>query len=384
MKTLVCQSDEVDARAAASDLLAQAENGLCGERPKAGLLFASTDYDHAVLLEGIAGAWPGMPLIGGTGDGEMASTQGFQHDSAVLTLFADDLRAAAGHAPDVGADPARAVARAMEPLRGMKPGLCIAMFAPTANGSAVVRETRARLGAGCGPVVGGMTGDHAEYRSMVEFFGAKASRDSLSILALEGDFRVGTGLGAGWFPIGDPRVVTESAGHIVRTINERPALEIFRDYWRAVPEGDGLGEYPLAVYPDGPCGDFYLRAVLGSDPRDGSIRLAGEAPTGALVRLTEVLPEGVLAGSSASAKSARASCAAANPALALVFSCAARKWVLGTKAEREFALMREEFRRSDIDPAIAGLYVFGEVGPASPTSASRFHNETCVTVLLGS
>lgn len=66
-----------------------------------------------------------------------------------------------------------------------------------------------------------------------------------------------------------------------------------------------------------------------------------------------------------------------------MFSCAARKWVLGSEAEREMGLVQQALRDGGIEPVLAGLYVFGEIAPPAAGAPSDFHNETCVTVLLG-
>lgn len=383
MRAIVCQSDAGDSTIAVAELIAQATEQLDGAVPKAALLFASSDYDHATLLSSLQDRWPGLPLVGGTSDGEVASVRGFHHDSAVLTLLTGDrIRAHVGLGRDLSKNIGAAIDQAMAQVGTVDARICITMFAPSTNSSEVVRLLQPRLGGARCPIVGGLTGDHAEYSRMVEFCNGEVLKDSLPILVLEGDLAIGTGIGTGWFPVGEPKEVTSSDGHIVHTIGGRPAIQVFRDYWGTVPE-DSLGEYPLAVYPGGPDGLYFLRAVLGSDAATGSIRLAGEVPLGATIRLTEVLADGILSGSESAAAAACENYPGKDPQLALVFSCAARKWVLGTQAEKECAMLQAAFARSGVKAALAGLYVFGEIAPNDTGGPSHFHNETCVAVLLG-
>lgn len=382
MRAIIAQSEAVDTVVAANELLAQCEVQLEGARPRAAFLFASTEYDHAVLLQAIRGRWPGLPLVGGSTDGEVSSVRGFQQDSAVLTLLAGDgFEARVGLGKELSKDPSAAIAAALAGIGTTRNALCWTVFAPTTDSSEVVRRLQEALGEEC-PIVGGLTGDHREYSRMVEFCNDEVLRDSLPVLVLSGDLHVSCGIGTGWFPIGEPRIVTRSDGHVVHEIDGQPAIETFRSYWGTVP-ADSLGEFPLAVFPNGPDDEYYLRAVLGSDPATGSIRLAGAVPQGATVRLTEVLPEGILSGSEAAAANAAAGYRGKDPSLAFVFSCAARKWVLGTQAERECDLLREAFAASGTVPMFAGGYCFGEIAPLRNGAASTFHNETCVTVLLG-
>lgn len=381
MNALTVQSQELEAIAAAAEVIARATEQLGRAKPVAAFLFASTSYDHQQLLDAIAAHWPGLPLVGGSTDGEI-SNAGFAHDSVVLTLiWGKGIAARTGLGRDLSKAPDRAIADALS-TRGTAPRLAWTVFAPTTNSTAVVRQLQSTLGTAC-PVVGGLTGDHREFTRMVEFCGREVLRDSLPVMFLEGDFQVSCGVGNGWFPIGQTMKVTRSDGHWVHEIEGRPALDLYCDYFGAMPQHASLGEYPLAVFPDGPDGPFHLRAVLDADPKTGSIRVAGEIIEGACIRLTEVLSEGILAGSTESARNAVAAFRGEQPVLAFVFSCAARKWVLGTRAEQEIGLLLDSFQKSGVRPAIAGGYCFGEIGPTTTGGPSDFHNETCVTVLLG-
>ncbi|MCA8950536.1 MAG: FIST C-terminal domain-containing protein [Planctomycetes bacterium] len=382
MLAIVCQSDAEESATAARELVAAAVDGLGGATPRAGLLFTSTEYDHAVLLAALQARWPGLPLIGGTSDGELASAAGFRHDSAVLTLLSGDgFDVHVGVGRNLGADIDAAVDAAMAGLPA-QPAVCFTLFAPSTNGSEVVRRLQRRLPPSC-PVVGGLSGDHAQYGAMKEFCGGEAMQDSLTVMVLTGDVGVGFGVGSGWFPIGPEYTVTRSDGHIVHTIADRPAIAAYREHWGAVPVRAEFGAYPLAVFPEGLDGPHYLRAVLGADPDTGAIRCAGEVPQGALIRMTEVLPEGVLAGSQDAARRALAGYRGTAPRVAFVFSCAARKWILGTDASKELGLLQQTLREGGVDPALAGFYAFGEIAPSQVGGSSDLHNESCVTVLIG-
>ncbi|MCA8954862.1 MAG: FIST C-terminal domain-containing protein [Planctomycetes bacterium] len=384
MRAIIGHSDEVCTKTAVEQVLEQCSAQLDGDTPKAAMLFMSTDYDHAEALGLVAAQWPEVPLIGGSTDGEVSSLLGFVRDSVLLTvLVGDEIEAMACVAHDLSGDIEAAVDSVIGKLGGRKPALCVTTFAPSTNSSEVVRQLDRRLGAGTCPIVGGLTGDHREFARTAEFAGKEVLTDSLPVLFLFGKVRVSWGIGSGWFPIGPAHVVTRSTGHEVFEIDDKPATELYREYWGNVPE-DSLGEYPLAVFPNGDQGASCLRAPLGTDIAGGSIRFAGEVAQGAVVRITEVLPEGILAGSVDSVRGAVANYSGTAPALALVFSCAARKWVLGTKATEEVGLLREQFAETGWqDVPVAGFYCFGEIAPFQSGDEGQFHNETCVTVLIG-
>ncbi|MCR9248689.1 MAG: FIST C-terminal domain-containing protein [bacterium] len=406
MLAIVCQSDAENTAEAVLQLMASATEQLGDAAPRAGLLFASPAFDHAMLLDACHTRWPGLALIGGTTDGEFSSVGGLHQDSAVLVLLAGEgFDAHVGAGIGLADDLAGAVATATADLPA-DASVWFTVCAPSADAAAVVRELerqrdRRRGGdaSAAWPIVGGLSGDHAEFAQMREFCGPAANRDSVAVLALTGDVRVGVGIGAGWFPLGRSFCVTAASGPVVTGIADRPAIDVFHEHWGSVPTAESLAAYPFAVYPDGLDGPYYLRAVLGADRDTGALRFAGGVPEGALIRMTEVLPEGVLAGTAAAVRDAAEAFDGVAPKLALIVSCAARRWVLGTGAASEYECIGRALRSAGVEPAIAGYYAYGEMAPALPPAAdpvtpaggvsncvhrtSTFHNESLVALLIG-
>jgi hypothetical protein len=112
------------------------------------------------------------------------------------------------------------------------------------------------------------------------------------------------------------------------------------------------------------------------------VTLFGSAPVGATVQLTTANTEDILAGTKdALARATAEFPAGSTPQAALMFSCAVRKFLLGSRTKAEVAMAQAEFGSS---VPLAGLYCAGEVGPIlTGVKSSRFLNETFVTVLLG-
>lgn len=384
MKTIIGHSDEVDSSEAAAAVIARCEADLAGEEPVGGLLFASVDYDHQTLLGAFRERWPGLPLIGGSTDGELSSAGGFQYDSVLLTLFTGQgLRARAEVARDLSRGIDGSLSRALEELPSGD--LCIAMPHPgVANTSELLRGLEARLGSDC-PIVGGFAGDHRGENRFAEFYGGEILEDACPLLVLEGGLKTSFGVGSGWFPFGDPARVTKSEGNVVRSIGGRRALDVYASHY-GTDEFSVLGEHPLAVYADEDWGasKFVLRAVLEVRAEEGALVFSGDVPEGSHVRLTEVLPEGILEGSRRSLESALQTYPGSAPSSALVFTCAARKWILGTRVEDEISELRSalgEARFADLQ--MAGFYGYGELAPEIGGSRTQLHNETCVSVVLG-
>ncbi len=382
MRAITGHSDDPVTIDAIDDVLGQIEKDLKGETPKGAMLFCSVEYEHQVILDRIQAAYPGLPLVGATSDGEISSTLGFCDDSVLLTVFSgDDIRVHAGLGRDLSMGIDAAVDGATKGMGTIDPKLCLTTFAPSTDAAKVVKAIARRLdGAAC-PVLGGLSGDHREFERMGEFFGAEVCADSLPILFIEGQVDVSWGIGSGWKPTGPEMTVTGAEGNIVATIDGRPAMEVYKDYYDDIPS-DFLGEFPLACSDEH--GEWRLRASIFSDDDTGALTFAGAVAQGSTVRFTEVLEEGLLHGSESSLAHALDDFQGDSPQLALIFTCAARKWVLGTEAAKEIDLLRVLASDRGLDDLIfAGLYCFGEIAPNHVDSRDGFHNETCVSVVLG-
>lgn len=351
-----------------------------GLRPQAGILWAAIDHDHPRMLAAIQQKFPGLALIGCTTDGEISSNEGFGEGSATLILFASDrVRFAAGVGRNLQADPAAAAREAIaqincscnEPIR-----LCI--ITPeslTTGANAILGGLHAALAPGI-PVLGGTASDQWRFNQTYQFFGGERLTDALPVLALAGDVAYSHGVASGWRPIGDRKPVTRCAQHVVYQIGSMSAVAYYQHYLGPHPPA---GEYPLAVF-DERSGQTYLRAPLTYDPEVGSVSFAGEIPEGAQVQLTSATRDDIIAATRASLAQATCNYKGSSPDAALVFSCAARKQILGTRTGEEALLIRGDLRP---DLPTCGFYAYGEFAPLAPGQPSRFHNETIVTLLLG-
>jgi len=383
MNVVVGHSDAVDTEDAVAEAVASCLEQLNGSTPAGGLVFASIEYKHKELIAGLAEAFPGLPLIGCTTDGEFTSKAGFFDDSLVLTLFVgDNIEVRSGVAVGLGADTPGTVARAVAAARGDRdlPKLCITTpESMTPDTAAVVRELSSSLGDASCPIVGGTSGDHRAFDRTYQFCDGEVYSDSIPVLLFWGGLKVSHGVASGWRPVGPVHEVTVAEGNKVWEIDGRPILEVFREYWGEASLGV-LGQFPLAVLDPDDSDSFYLRAVFSMNPEDGSATFAATVPQGSKVRITEVLRKGILEGSTHAMEQAIRDFPGGDPSGALVFSCAARKWLLGTRVEEEAGILQ-----AALPPAVplVGFYCFGEIAPLQQGAKPRFHNETCVALLFG-
>ncbi len=375
-RAIIGHSSDPESVAAAAEVVAACRRELAGDTATAGLLFAGVDHDHLALLAAICDAFPGLPLIGCTTDGELSSRTGFSEGAVVLTLLTG-VPAAVGLGRDINHDPAgavqRAVAAASAALGGPPALCCITPDGLTLPATPLLAALRAALPPGT-PIVGGTAADEWRFVRTLQFCGREVVHDAVPLLLLGGGLQVTHAFASGWQGVGAVEAVTAARNYSVQRIGERTALEFYRHYL-----GDHIlpsGEHPLTVQD--PDGGVYLRAPQAYDLATGSVRFAAEIAVGSRVQLSSATRGDILAASRAAVVAAQGEFHGA-PELALVFSCAARKQQLGTRTGEECASALEVLG----DVAVAGFYGYGEFIPLGRGRTCTYHNETFVIVLLG-
>jgi len=238
----------------------------------------------------------------------------------------------------------------------------------------LVRSLRSLLGEEL-PVIGGTAGDQWRFVKCLQFCGREVVSDSVPVLLVAGELIVSHGVASGWTLIGKSAPVTEVAGNVLLRVGERTAVEFYRHFLG--PHLMPSGEYPLAVL----VGDqFYLRAPQEFDLERGSVTYAGTIPDGSMVQVTTAKRDDVIAATKSSVDRAIAGYRGEHPRAALIVSCAARKQLLGTRTEEEFTLLQGS---AIGNLPFCGFYAYGEVSPVRAGEAPHFHNETFITLLLG-
>ena len=382
----VGQTDELDGEFAAQDILSQCADALDGQEPQAGLLLASHDLDIEEFLSFITAAYPGVDLVGCSTIAPMSSVADYVEGSTTLTLFASDvLDFTVGLGTDVAAGAGSAARQAVEDATrktDKPPALLIVtptveQFDPTA----VTVEIGEVLGPTVPVIGGGAAPDFPiamPWLGGVQFYGNQVLTNSLPVLLISGPLKVSVGVAHGWSPVGKTAVVTRSDDYTVYEIDGEPILDFYHRYL-------GVGSEPAIANPlailDDDTGRYYLRAPMQYNESDGSATFFGSIPQGATVQLAMATTDEILSGTDASVAEAVAGFPRGSmPEAALIASCAVRNFLLGTRTSGEIERIRTGLDRG---LPVSGFYAFGEIAPLGVNSTPSFHNETCVTVLIG-
>ena len=386
-KVVVGHSDDPDSQSAIESVLEKCLEDLTHIVPQAGILFAAIDFEHALILKQIQQVFPDLELIGCTTDGEMSSQLGFQQDSLTLMLFCSDtvqIKAGVGyetqHNPTAAAQ--QAVQQATE--HSAEPKLCIALpcsytaSGSTTSGEAMMAGLTLSLGEQV-PVLGGTAGDQARFKMTYQFFRTEVLTDALPILIFSGDIQFSYGTACGWTPMGSKGVVTKAHGTVLYEIDGKPAVEFYQRYLGDRPPS---AENPLAVYEAGSndSENYYMRVPNASDAEVGSIHFLCDIPEQAMVQLTDISRDILITAAETSFQTALSRYPGTMPAAVLLFSCCCRRWILGTRAQEEYQAVKDALATP---LPVCGFYTYGEFSPLEPQGKTYYHQETFVTLLMG-
>lgn len=357
-----------------------------GQSPSACWLFCEPGDRMHDLVAGVYGAVGTPNLIGCTTDGEI-SEAGFSTESAVLAGVATDkVSFQVASVTGLGDASERAGRELATKLPGNTRHVQLLSDGLTGNGCAVLRGMHSVLGSAV-PITGGTAGDARAFTQTWQFAGNRVMSDSAVAISFSGDFAVGTGVRTGWQATGLPKKVTRAAGNVVYELDGQPALQIYKKYLgedaKRLPS---VGvEYPLGVVDDKGLldpEDPVLRATMAVNEADGSITFAGEIAEGSTVVLTSGgSRERILAASHEAARLAKSGLGGTSPAFGFIYTCMARKILLGLSTGEETNRIRTVLGAG---VPVIGFYTYGEYCPGKPNEPCQLHNETATVTAVGS
>ncbi|WP_197084244.1 FIST signal transduction protein [Desulfovibrio sp. TomC] len=381
-EVLIGQSEDVLEKEATEEVLSQIRIQLGQRHPQAGILLCSIEYDHGIILDIIHNEFSSIDLVGCTTDGELCSNLGFTDDSLVLILFVSDVvEIKSGSGFGISSDGTQAGEQAalqcvskLHNKRGHEKFAIILADPISAGISGVDVGIKKILGENF-PVFGGVAAAHSKQRKTSQFIDNTVATDSVVLLLFAGDIHFSFGIKGGHSPLGLREAVGRVEKNTLYTIGQRTAYEYFRHY---IGDSDIFMNYCLAVFPDR-SDDYYVLSAPKSDPEKGSVSLNGCVPDGAEVQIGTADRNVITKSCFESIQGAIDRYPGKKISVALFFSCAGRKMIMGTKVVEEYATARR------LLPSIpfAGFYCYGEFGPVQANSAFRFHGTTFVTLLIG-
>lgn len=192
-----------------------------------------------------------------------------------------------------------------------------------------------------------------------------AYRDGAAALIVGGSATVTHLVSQGCRPIGQPYIITEAEGNVVKSLGGMPPFERLQQVFskldpadqRLVQRGLHVGRVTDERKIDFERGDFLIRGVLGADRESGAIAIGDEAPIGATVQFhvrdADTANEDLRAALAHSPQTEGA----------LLFTCNGRGTHLFDAPHHDASALVDQ-----TSAEVAGMFCAGEIGPVGARS----------------
>lgn len=221
---------------------------------------------------------------------------------------------------------------------------------------------------------GGLAGDGADFSDTLVVHGNETRSGLVVALGFYGrSLRIGWGSAGGWSAFGPRRMVTRSEDNVLYTLDDKPALELYKRYLGERATGlpaTGL-LFPLELLPGANDNGSVVRTILAVNEDEQSLTFAGDVPQQRYVRLMKSSIDHLVGGAEQAAEMAGGGTTGGD-GVALLVSCVGRRLVLGPRVEEEIEAVRAQLGE---EMATAGFYSYGEIAPGEGPGC-ELHNQT--------
>ncbi len=247
------------------------------------------------------------------------------------------------------------------------------------NGSKLVEGIKNIIGSNV-PITGGLAGDGFDF-AQTAVIANDYSRDKIIVYAaFYGKIKSGCAACGGWDTFGIERVVTKSEDNILYEIDNKPALDIYKEYLgekaKDLP-GSGL-RFPMSFRLKN-SQDSVIRTMLDIDEKNNSMIFRADIPQGSLCKLMKANNYTLVDAAKTAAESALKMLSLEKAELAVVVNCVGRRVVLKQRTEEEIENIRGILGDETV---VTGYYSYGEIGPARENAECEMHNQTMTITLL--
>jgi len=233
------------------------------------------------------------------------------------------------------------------------------------------------------PIIGGVAGDDAKFKKTYQFCNGQATTDSMALLAINSDLKIGFGYSHGYKPTEKKAVVTKTEGRFVHEINNKPALN---EYAKLIGVSkDELKKnwanynvkYPLAVIE---FNQSNLLMKYATSMEGDSLNFAADVPQDATIVLMQCDKKSIVEASKEAVKGAMKDSGSKKVAGAIIFDCICRGMTIGDDgAQKQVKLMKNELKAPFV-----GFETYGEEGYFGlKYGATVHHNETMMVIVFG-
>lgn len=374
-----------EAKLAGTEAAKIAMAGLDGDvTAQVALVFATAGYDQRAVLHAIgAVVGPDTQVVGCSGEGVITPGESTESKRvvAVMLIASSNLRFDTFLRHDYSEDPTGCGVRlAREIAERERDDAKVLVLLPdglTGNCSHLLAALSQELPNV--PVVGGTAADAMMFETSYQYLGEEVVSGGVSALLISGNADVEISVSHGCAPIGLRRSVTDSEEGWVRTIDGRPAWDVFKEYLDGDPQdlnAEGIVHLCIGEPLDAEKAEGYdryvIRTPLSHDKESGALFFPGGGLSeGTAIQMTRRDPTAIRRSAEQCAE--RISRNGNKPALVFQFDCAGRgKILFGSCASEE--IVRPLQRAIGDDVPWIGFHTYGEIAPIA--DKPYYHNYT--------
>lgn len=231
-------------------------------------------------------------------------------------------------------------------------------------------------------VTGGLAGDDDRFeKTFILTDGCRPESGVVSAIGFYGEhFRIASGYKGGWDRFGIEREITSSKKNILYTLNNEPALEVYKRYLGKHAEDLPASAllFPLAIRESKESEETKVRTVLAIDEEIQSITFAGDMPEGGFATFMKANFDRLIDGACEAAEKIAEGKEIRMDALSIAISCVGRKLLLKQRTEEELEAVLDVLPEGTRQ---IGFYSYGEISPMH-SGQCDLHNQTMTLTLI--
>lgn len=359
---------------AGRDAAFEAKVALQSDEVSLAICFSSINFNLADVLRGVKRVIKSAPLVGTTGAGVITAAGSQKRAVAVMLIASSNIKCGVSAVGPITGKAERASGRQLAAATSQQTKLfkrhAFTLFCDhlVNNPADFISGLQEVLGASF-PITGGFSADDGHFAKTYQFYNEQVISYSATGVLWAGDCICATSTGHGWKPLGRPLTITASEANRIKTIENKPAIKLFEDYF-----GDNINDlkemklskvgllYPLGFYINKEDG-YILRNVLSVE-EDGSLVFQGNIPEDSQAHLMIGTKDSLILAAKDAAKLVNDQITKNSKQIRFAIVCESfsRYKLLGRSSDTEIEVIREELGP---DVPIIGFYSFGEYAPLS-------------------
>ncbi len=357
--------DAVKASQAAAD---QAKLNLHSSNIDLAIVLNTAHYNPSDFLPGLYTHLKKPKLIGSSTAAILLSERIETHGIAVLLMYSDDIRFEPGmvdnmHLQDLTSAGKQIATNCLSDY-GQEHRKLFMFFADglLQNLSYFISGITKTF-SGTFPVIGAGSSDDFHFKKTHQYYNNTILASGACGILFGGRMQVGSSCRHGWRPLGKPRIINESEDNVIRSIDYKPAAQLYHEYFDTPAEtlrASSLthlnSRYPLGT-PLGLSREYLIRNIINTLD-DDSIVLQDPIAQGRQIHLMIGNKESCLQAAELAALDVKSQMQGRTPKLIFIFESLARYRILGRAANAEILRVRQIL---GTNIPIFGLYSFGEI-----------------------